>query len=125
MLQRILAALLAASLLPISIGHVYAEESCEGLARVGDRVGIKFQIAGYQTVEKPYAAIVLIKDSHDATVQLSWLTGVLHPNHKIQLMQSWAPEAIGVYTAEVFIWSSMDNTGPLMPTKELRIVVNC
>lgn|SRR5574341_245498 len=125
MLLRIVAVLLATLLLPISMGHVYAEESCEGLAKVGDRVGIKFQVVNSQTKEQIYAAIVQIKNSDDRTVQLSWLVGIMEPQDKVDIVQSWVPEARGIYKAEVFSWSTIDNPSPLGPVREMSIVVNC
>jgi hypothetical protein len=117
--------LFAAALLPISIGDSYAEEPCEGLAKVGDRVGIKFQVVNSQTKEQPYVAIIQIKNPDDRTVQLSWLFGVMNPNDKVDIVQSWVPEDTGTYKAEVFSWSSIDNPDPLGPVRELTIIVNC
>jgi len=98
---------------------------CEGLAKVGDRVGIKYAIANSQTVESPYVSIVQIKDSNGITVQLSWLVGILEPNQEMDVIQSWVPEEIGRYVAEVFMWESSDNPVPLSPIKTLQINVNC
>ncbi len=125
MLATVYAVLFAIALFPLYTATSYAEDSCEGLAKVGDRVGIKFQMVNSQTKEQPYVAIVQIKNSDDRALQLSWLFGVMDPNDKVDIVQSWVPEDTGTYKAEVFSWSSIDNPDPLGPVRELTIIVNC
>lgn len=103
----------------------YAVEECESLAKVGDRVGIKSQITINQAINEPTAIIVQIKDSEGITVHLSWLVGILEQGQKMDVIQSWVPEKTGQYTAEVFIWTSVDNPTALHPVKTLTINVNC
>jgi hypothetical protein len=124
MLAAVNAVLFAIALFPLYTATSYAEESCEGLPRVGDRVGIKFHVTNYQLTE-PIATIVQIKDSNDVTVQLSWLLLVMEPDQKMDVIQSWIPEAAGQYTAEVFVWYDLDNPRPLIPGRELALNVNC
>ena len=105
---------------------VYGLESCESLAKVGDRVGIKSQVSNNsQRVEQQFAYIVNIKNSDGVTVQLSWLTGVLKPEQKMDVIQSWVPEVVGQYTAQVYVWYPSENPQPLSPFRTLIINVNC
>jgi hypothetical protein len=112
-------------MLILYLPSVYGSESCENPAKVGDRVGIKSQVSNPGRVEQRFAYIVQIKDSNEVTIQLSWLTGVLKPEQKMDVIQSWIPEVIGQYTAEVFLWQSQDNPNALGPIKTLAINVNC
>jgi hypothetical protein len=104
---------------------VYAVEPCEGLAKVGDRVGIKFNVTNYQGVNEPYAVIIQIKNAEGITVQLSWLTFKSHPEQSMEVIQSWVPESTSMYTAEIFIWKSVDAPTALSPMRTLQIDVNC
>jgi hypothetical protein len=99
--------------------------SCKGLAKVGDRVGIKFNVTNYQGVNEQYAVIIQIKNAEGITVQLSWLTFKSHPEQSMEVIQSWVPESTSMYTAEIFIWKSVDAPTALSPMRTLQIDVNC
>ena len=120
----IILAVMVSMLIPY-FTSAYGLGSCEGLAKVGDRVGIKSQVSNSQSVEQQFAYIVQIKNSDGVTVQLSWLTGVLKAGQKMDVIQSWVPDTVGQYTAEVFVWYPVDNPVALSPVRTLTIDVNC
>lgn len=105
--------------------NAYGSELCEGLAKVGDRVGIRSTVSNGQSVEQQFAYIVQIKDSNAVTVQLSWLTGTLKPEQSMEVIQSWVPNTAGQYTAEIFVWQSEDNPVALSPVRTVAVSVNC
>lgn len=117
--------LLVPLLLLFLFSDSYASEECKGPAKVGDRVGIKSQITINQAINESTAIIVQIKDSEGMIVNLSWLVGILEQGQKMDVIQSWIPESVGQYTAEVFVWTDLNNPGPLTSPKTLTINVKC
>jgi len=105
----------------------YAFEECEGITKVGDRVGIKFQLNNDQGVlmHEPSFVIIHIKNSGDYTVQLSWMQVLLEPKEEMEVLQSWIPEATGQYMVDIFFWESLDNPVALSPVRTLTIDVSC
>jgi hypothetical protein len=54
-----------------------------------------------------------VKNSNGITVSLSWITATITPGQKLELAVSWMPEASDVYTAEIFVWKSIEDPQPL------------
>lgn len=71
-----------------------------------------------------FAYIVQIKDEEGATVNLSWMTGMLVPNQFMEASQSWIPHNKGKYTIETFVWDSISDPMPLAPRKMTEFTVS-
>jgi hypothetical protein len=71
-----------------------------------------------------FAYIVQIKDEDGATVNLSWMTGMLVPNQFMEASQSWIPHDKGKYTIETFVWDSISDPMPLAPRKMIEFTVS-
>ncbi len=71
----------------------------------------------------PFAYIVQVLDHNGVVIQLSWLTGTLSPSQSLNPSQSWTPTTSGNYTAQIFVWSGIDNPDALSPPLTLKIKV--
>jgi len=71
-----------------------------------------------------FAYIVQIKDEDGATVNLSWMTGMLVPNQFMEASQSWIPHDKGKYTIETFVWDSISDPMPLAPRKMTEFTIS-
>lgn len=87
------------------------------------QVQITADVSNGQDRDQPFAYIVQIKDQNGVVVQLSWLTGTLTAGQSLNPAQSWTPTTSGSYTAEIFVWQSIDNPDALSPQLTMNITV--
>lgn len=71
----------------------------------------------------PFAYIVQVLDHNGVVIQLSWLTGTLSVGQSLNPSQSWTPTTPGNYTAQIFVWSGIDNPDALSPPLAMKIAV--
>jgi len=90
---------------------------------VNKQVQIAADVSNGQDRDQPFAYLVQIKDQNGVVVQLSWLTGTLTPGQSLNPSQSWTPTTLGSYTAEIFVWDSINNPDALSPPLSMNIAV--
>lgn len=66
--------------------------------------------------------IVLIKDDHDFTVNLTWTEKVLGKDD-LTASISWIPEKTGMYAIDVFVWNDLATPVPITNTMNLPATV--
>ena len=91
--------------------------------QLGSPVGIQAKLTNNEKSTMPLTYIVVIKDSEDFTVMISWIKSVIKPNVDIKPTIFWIPENKGNYNVELFIWESFKNPIPLSDTENLNIIV--
>jgi hypothetical protein len=80
---------------------------------VGQQVMIQTKItSNFETMED-ITYINQVKDVDGFIVALSWITSTLVPSLETEVALSWVPKAPGEYTAEVFVWKSLEDPEPL------------
>jgi len=94
-----------------------------GAVKVGQQIQITADLANGQTTDQPFAYLVQIQDANGVTVSLSWITGTLTAGQSLNPAQSWTPSASGTYTAQIFVWQSIDNPNALSPPLSTTINV--
>jgi len=90
---------------------------------VNKQVQIAADVSNGQDRDQSFAYLVQIKDQNGVVVQLSWLTGTLTPSQSLNPSQSWIPTSPGSYTAEIFVWNSINNPDALSPPLSMTIAV--
>jgi len=56
---------------------------------------------------------------------VKWLANKVHAvNETLPMSQSWIPRAKGMYTVEVFLWDTIENSVPLADVMKAEIVVS-
>jgi hypothetical protein len=93
-----------------------------GTVKTGKQIQIAADLTNNQNKAQPFAYIVQISNSAGAVVSLSWLSGQLDPNQAMTSSQSWLPMTAGNYTAEIFVWESINNPSALSPS--LKLIIN-
>ena len=91
--------------------------------QLGSPVGIQAKLTNNEKSTVPLTYIVVIKDSEDFTVMISWIKSAIKPNMDIKPTIFWIPENKGNYNVELFIWESFKNPIPLSDTENLNIIV--
>lgn len=90
---------------------------------VNKQVQIAADVSNGQDRDQSFAYLVQIKDQNGVVIQLSWLTGTLTPSQSLNPSQSWTPTSPGSYTAEIFVWNSINNPDALSPPLSMTIAV--
>lgn len=73
--------------------------------------------------DQSFAYIVQILDKNGVAIQLSWLTGTLSAGQSLNPSQSWTPTVPGNYTAQIFVWSGINNPDALSSPLVMKITV--
>ncbi len=89
--------------------------------KVNKQVQIVADVTNNQDRSQPFAYIVQIQNQDGVVVSLSWLTGSLEPGQSLSPAQSWIPTSLGTYTAQIFVWASVDNPDALSPPLAMKI----
>lgn len=91
--------------------------------KVDKQIQITADLTNNQDRDQPFAYLVQIKDTNGVTVSLSWITGQLSAGQTMSPAQSWTPSVEGTYTAEIFVWASIDNPDALSAPLSIKINV--
>jgi hypothetical protein len=86
-----------------------------GAVKAGQQIQITADLTNGQDRDQPFAYLVQIQDANGVTVSLSWITGTLTAGQSLNPAQSWTPQSSGTYTAQIFVWQSIDNPNALSP----------
>ena len=91
--------------------------------KVGKQVQITTDVTNGQDRAQPFAYIVQIQNQDGVVYSLSWITGTLDAGQSLSPSQSWTPTAPGTYTAQIFVWASVNNPDALSPPLAMKIIV--
>ena len=94
-----------------------------GTVKSGQQIQVTADLTNGQDRDQPFAYLVQIQDANGVTVSLSWITGTLTAGQSLNPAQSWTPSASGTYTAQIFVWQSIDNPNALSPPLSTTINV--
>ena len=89
-----------------------------GIINIGQQIQITTDLTNNQVKDQPFAYLVQIQDQNGVTVSISWITGTLTGGLSLNPAQSWTPNASGTYTAQIFVFQSIDN--PLLLAQPLK-----
>ncbi|MGI0008228.1 MAG: hypothetical protein ACRD92_01250 [Nitrosopumilaceae archaeon] len=92
-------------------------------ALVDTQVQITADLTNNQDRIQSFAYLVQIQDENGVTVSLSWIAGALEPGQFMSPSQSWTPTNLGKYTAQIFVWESVDNPDALSVPLIIKINV--
>jgi len=90
----------------------------------GSEIQIETEITNQQDDQQPFAYIVQIKDEIGATISISMITGTVGQGQTITQIISWTPSESGVYVAEVYLWSDLNQPLILSSVETQYITVN-
>ncbi len=79
----------------------------------GQLVVIQSVLRNNQETQETFAYLVQIKDSNGIVVKLESVEGVIPSGKSFTVGVSWIPEITGTYSAETFVWKSMNEPVPL------------
>ncbi len=90
---------------------------------VNQQIQIVSDVTNQEAKDQPFAYLVQVQDNNGITVSLSWITGSMVSKQTLNLGQSWLPTTAGTYTAQIFVWQSINNPNALSPPLTLQIQV--
>ena len=115
------------SIIPAGYSQMKSDATLEnGMwnTKVGKQVQITTDVTNGQDRAQPFAYIVQIQNQDGVVYSLSWITGTLDAGQSLSPSQSWMPTTPGTYTAQIFVWASVDNPDALSPPLAMKIIVS-
>ena len=103
----------------ISIEELYAADSTgKQISELtkDNQIQIISHIHNNQNYQQSFTSIIQITDEQNRIVSLSWIVGKLDETQNFELSQSWIPTESGNYRIETFVWKSLDDPSPLVPS---------
>jgi hypothetical protein len=125
-LIALLSIMLVFSLIPSGYSQIKSGAALENdvwSTHVGKQVQITTDVTNGQDRSQPFAYIVQIQNQDGIVYSLSWITGTLDAGQSLSPSQSWMPTAPGTYTAQIFVWASVNNPDALSPPLSMKITV--
>ncbi|MFZ0184010.1 MAG: hypothetical protein WBV92_08685 [Nitrosotalea sp.] len=92
--------------------------------KVGKQVQIATDVTSGLDRSQPFAYIVQVQNQDGVVYSLSWITGMLDAGQSLSPSQSWMPTAPGTYTAQIYVWTSVNNPDALSPPLTMKIIVS-
>ena len=114
------------SLIPYGYSQIKSSATLENgvwNTKVGKQVQITTDVTNGQDRSQSFAYIVQIQNQDGIVYSLSWITGTLDAGQSLSPSQSWMPTTPGTYTAQIFVWASVDNPDALSPPLSMKIIV--
>ena len=123
----ILAGMIAFSMVPSGYSQITKSSATleNGVwhTTVGKQVQVTTDVTNGQNRAQPFAYIVQIENQDGVVYSLSWIAGTLDAGQSLSPSQSWTPTEPGTYTAQIFVWASVDNPDALSPPLAMKIIV--
>lgn len=123
----LLSIVLVFSLIPHGYSQIKSGATLENgvwNTKIGKQVQITTDVTNGQDRSQPFAYIVQIQNQDGVVYSLSWITGILDAGQSLSPSQSWMPTTPGTYTAQIFVWASVDNPDALSPPLSMKILVS-
>jgi hypothetical protein len=93
---------------------VQGNEITSGQGKLGESIAITATLVNDEQVSQPFMFIVQIIDKDGAAGSILLTLGSLQAGESINPSVSWLPKEQGAYTAEIFVWSSLNDPTPLV-----------
>ena len=91
--------------------------------KVGKQVQITTDVTNGQDRSQPFAYVVQIQNQDGVVYSLSWITGTLDAGQSLSPSQAWMSTAPGIYTAQIFVWASVNDPDALSSPLTMKIIV--
>ena len=96
-----------------------AQAAIDAISSVNEEIKISMDFANNSDESQPFAYILQIKNESGVTISISHVNGLLGSGQSLDQTLSFTPDETGIYTAEKFLWSNLDNPVPLTSEKEV------
>lgn len=91
--------------------------------KINQKILVALDLVNVQNVEQPFVYILQIQTDGGITASMSNNTGAVPPKQTLSVSQEWIPSAPGKYTAQIFIWKSIEHPNALASPISLPIEV--
>lgn len=88
------------------------------------QVQISADITNRQGQTQDFVYIVQVLDQNSVPVQLSWIKASFKAQQTFSPALSWVTDRPGTYTAQIFLWDSIQNANALAVKSEIKITVS-
>lgn len=106
-----------------AILDIQGKEIKSGDGKIDESIAITATLVNDEQVSQSFIFIVQIIDEDGAAGSILLTLGSLQPGESINPSASWLPKEQGAYTAEIFVWSSLNDPTPLVQKQAVAFSV--
>jgi hypothetical protein len=88
------------------------------------QVQVYTDVSNNQDVKQNFVYIVQILNKDNVAQKLTWISATLNPHQTLSPAISWSTSDPGTYTAEIYVWDSINNASALAPAAAINIIVS-
>lgn len=103
--------------------NAFGEKSSQNI-NVNQQVQVSADITNKQDKNQDFVYIVQILDQNNVPVQLTWIKASFKSQQVFSPALSWVTDKPGTYTAQIFLWDSIQNADALAAKLEFKIIVS-
>ena len=103
--------------------NAFGETSAQNI-NTNQQVQISADITNMQGQNQDFVYIVQVLDQNNVPVQLSWIKASFKAQQTFSPALSWVTDRPGTYTAQIFLWDSIQNANALAVRSEIKITVS-
>ncbi|QLH08793.1 hypothetical protein [Candidatus Nitrosotenuis sp. DW1] len=112
-----------AELKNVRLVNAFGEASAQNI-NTNQQVQISADITNMQGQNQDFVYIVQVLDQNKVPVQLTWIKASFKAQQTFSPALSWVTDRPGTYTAQIFLWDSIQNAGALAARSEIKITVS-
>lgn len=103
--------------------NAFGEKSSQNI-NTNQQVQVSADITNKQDKNQDFVYIVQILDQNNVPVQLTWIKASFKSQQVFSPALSWVTDKPGTYTAQIFLWDSIQNADALAARLEFKIIVS-
>lgn len=103
--------------------NAFGEKSSQNI-NTNQQVQVSADITNKQDKNQDFVYIVQILDQNNVPVQLTWIKASFKSQQVFSPALSWVTDKPGTYTAQIFLWDSIQNADALAAKLEFKIIVS-
>lgn len=112
-----------AELKNVRLVNAFGEASAQNI-NTNQQVQISADITNMQGQNQDFVYIVQVLDQNKVPVQLTWIKASFKAQQTFSPALSWVTDRPGTYTAQIFLWDSIQDASALAARSEIKITVS-
>jgi len=90
----------------------------------GSNASILANLVNYRDQNQDYTCFIKIINEDGIITSLSWMSGVIQPNTKAQVIKSIPTNTTGTFYAEIYFWDSILDANPISEKHHMEFTIS-
>ena len=88
------------------------------------QIQVTADVNNKQSSPQNFVYLVQILNKDGVVLKLTWISATLNPQQTLSPAISWSTADPGTYTAEIYVWNSVNDASALTASSQLKIIVS-